>query len=118
MADDASTFGVRIPRGLMKPVTEFAAKFLGNMADNPVAVVLSIMLALHLWCLHWAITVAVPLHLAQIDEGYQRQGQAFIEAGERAHTDFAAEREREREWIRELKQMLKDRTAALMLPAD
>lgn len=118
MADDSSTFGVRIPRGLMKPVTKFAAKFLGNMADNPVAVVLAGILALHLWCIHWAITVAIPQHLAQIDEGYQRQSDAFIDAGSRAHEEFANEREREREWIRELKQMLKDRTAALMLPAD
>ncbi len=116
VADDNSTFGVRIPRGLTQPVTDFVAKFLRNMADNPVAVVLSFMLALHLWCLHWAITVAVPQHLAQIDEGYQRQSNAFIEAGREAHVEFAAEREREREWIRELKQMLKDRTAALMLP--
>ena len=65
-ADDGSTFGVRIPRGLMKPVTEFAAKFLGNMADNPVAVVLSIVLGLHVGAGYWIATEVLPQHVASI----------------------------------------------------
>lgn len=127
MADDSSTFGVRIPRGLTKPVTDFVAKFLYNMADNPVAVVLSIVLGLHVWAGYWIATEVLPQHVSSIEAGYQRQSVQFIEAvakmqtanneaAAKAHADFAKEWEREREFLREIKEMLRDKMA--MLPAD
>lgn len=125
--DDSSTFGFRVPRGLVKPVTDFVAKFLHNMADNPVAVVLSIVLGLHLYAFHFAATTIMPAHVASIEAGYQRQSISFIEAvakmqaenakaAEKAHGDFAKEWEREREFLREIKELLRDRTA--FLPGD
>ena len=130
-ADDGSTFGVRIPRGLTKPITDFVAKFLHNMADNPVAVVLCAVLGLHVWGVVWGVmwfaNEVMPAHVASIEAGYQRQSVQFIEAvakmqatnneaAAKAHADFAKEWEREREFLREIKEMLRDKTA--FLPAD
>lgn len=107
-----SFFGVRVPKSMWKPISDFLAKFLGNMSDNPVAIILAIMLAVHLGGLYfgvqWLANDAIPRHLDQIEAGYAKQRLDFERATEKAHKDFQAEREREREFMRELKESLKE----------
>jgi hypothetical protein len=123
---DESYLGFKVPRSLTRPLSNFATKFLDNLANNPVACIAVIFFGVHVGIAYYAVETVMPRAVRQIDDGYQEQASRFTDELTRqrdsfermtdtAHGRAEKEREREREFLRDVQGWLKANGASLPL---
>jgi len=88
-----STF--TIPESLSRNLKSLVAWLVGKDASTPLLYLLVFGMA---WFGRWLVTIGIPVHIEQIQRGYQEQTERFFEERQRDREERDRERAYWREW--------------------